>query len=91
MNLLIVYLVLFDVITVINIITIFYVFKELRKTTQNNKIASKKVRKHATIKTSNYNNSFNTRGYDQFKNEKTGLYEPQKPHQGIELKSKKED
>lgn len=51
----------------------------------------KTVRKHATIKTSNYNSSFNARGYDQFKNEKTGLYEPQKPHQGIELKPKKEE
>lgn len=49
------------------------------------------VRKHNKIKASNYNNSFNTRGYDIYKNEKTGLYEPQKPHQGIELKKQKEE
>lgn len=47
-------------------------------------------RKHTAIKTSNYNDSYNQR-YDIYKNEKTGLYEPQKPHRGIELKKPKEE
>jgi hypothetical protein len=52
---------------------------------------TRKIRRHTMIKTSNYNNSYSKRGFEQFKNEKTGLYEPQKPHQGIELKKQKED
>ena len=51
---------------------------------------AKATRRHTSVKTSNYNNSYNTRGYDRYKN-KDGLYEPQKPHQGIELKAKKEE
>ena len=90
MYLTILLLIMFDVVLIINTYIIFYIFKELKKT-KKDITTPKPVRKHSTIKTSNYNNSFNTRGYDQFKDKKTGLYEPQKPHQGIELKSKKED
>ena len=74
------------------IISILYkILHKLDELKKENKETKPTKRPHTTIKTSNYKNSFNTRGYDQFKNEKTGLYEPQKPHQGIELKSKKED
>lgn len=47
-------------------------------------------RVHTAVKTSNYNNSYGNRAYDIYKN-KNGLYEPQKPHQGVELKEKKEE
>lgn len=55
------------------------------------KVITRTPRKHPTVKTSNYDNSYNNRGYEQFKDKKTGLYEPQKPHKGIELKKQKED
>lgn len=73
-------------------ISLYFILKVLNLIKKNNTENShKKIRTHAKIKTSNYDNSFGKRGYDQFKNEKTGLYEPQKPHQGIELKKQKED
>jgi hypothetical protein len=58
---------------------------------QNIEPVKRKERKHVKIQSPNYTNSFNNRSYDIYKNEKTGLYEPQKPHQGIELKTQKED
>ena len=74
------------------LVAIYFVFKILKlEKEESNEANAKKFRTHAKIKTSNYDNSFGKRGYDQFKNEKTGLYEPQKPHQGIELKKQKED
>ena len=73
-------------------IAIWFIFKTINLIKKENKETTpKKIRTHAKIKTSNYDNSFGKRGYEQFKNEKTGLYEPQKPHQGIELKKQKED
>ena len=86
----IIFLIIFNIVTITNIIMLLYMYKQLNNQIETDK-KKKTTRKHATIKTSNYNSSFNTRGYDQFKNEKTGLYEPQKPHQGIELKPKKEE
>lgn len=77
------------VILTLILINLIYKLKELVKKSQAEH--KTKTRKHTTIKTSNYNNAYNRRGYDQFKNKKTGLYEPQKPHQGIELKPKKEE
>ncbi len=91
-KLLIMYLIIFEIVIVMNIIVFLYILRALNKINDNQKIASAKpTRRHTSVKTSNYNNSFNRRGYDQFKNEKTGLYEPQKPHQGIELKTNKEE
>lgn len=86
--LLFVYMIFFPAILTAVLYRILHKLDELKK---ENKETKPTKRPHTAIKTSNYKNSFNTRGYDQFKNEKTGLYEPQKPHQGIELKSKKED
>ena len=88
--LLIICLVIFDVMTVANIITIIYFIKRFEKREQEQMKVAKATRRHTSVKTSNYNNSYNTRGYDRYKN-KDGLYEPQKPHQGIELKAKKEE
>lgn len=88
--LLIIYLAIFDVMTIANIITILYFVKRFEKKEQEQMKAAKATRRHTSVKTSNYNNSYNTRGYDRYKN-KDGLYEPQKPHQGIELKAKKEE
>lgn len=87
----IIYLAIFDVMTLVNIATVIFVVKKLELKEKREKSINNKARKHVAIKTSNYNSAFNRRGYDQFKNEKTGLYEPQKPHQGIELKAKKEE
>ncbi|MBR0428233.1 MAG: hypothetical protein IJK18_08570 [Clostridia bacterium] len=88
--LLIIYLAIFDVMTIANIITILYFVKRFEKKEQEQMKVAKATRRHTSVKTSNYNNSYNTRGYDRYKN-KDGLYEPQKPHQGIELKAKKEE
>lgn len=88
--LLIIYLAIFDVMTIANIITIMYFVKRFEKREQEQMKVAKATRRHTSVKTSNYNNSYNTRGYDRYKN-KDGLYEPQKPHQGIELKAKKEE
>ncbi len=88
--LLIIYLAIFDVITIANIITIFYFVRKIERNEKEQKNVVKKARRHPSVKTSNYNSSYNTRGYDRYKN-KDGLYEPQKPHQGIELKAKKEE
>lgn len=85
--LLIIYLAIFDVMTIANIITIMYFVKRFEKREQEQMKVAKTTRRHTSVKTSNYNNSYNTRGYDKYKN-KDGLYEPQKPHQGIELKAK---
>ena len=85
--LLIIYLAIFDVMTIANIITIMYFVKRFEKREQEQMKVAKSTRRHTSVKTSNYNNSYNTRGYDKYKN-KDGLYEPQKPHQGIELKAK---
>ena len=52
--------------------------------------AQKTTRVHSKIKTSNYNSSYGARAYDIYKN-KDGLYEPQRPRQGIELNAKKEE
>ncbi len=91
MNILfIIYLAIFDVMTIANIITIMYFVKKIEKREQEQMKVAKATRRHTSVKTSNYNNSYNTRGYDRYKN-KDGLYEPQKPHQGIELKAKKEE
>lgn len=87
--LLIAYLAIFDIAICLNMFMLLYMFKKLSKDNKKNS-NPKPVRKHATIKTSNYNNSFGNRGYDQFKN-KNGLYEPQTPKKGIELKVKKEE
>lgn len=65
--------------------------KNILEEEEERKNRKDKKRKHTKIQSSNYDNSFNSRSYDIYKNEKTGLYEPQKPHKGIELKSKKED
>lgn len=86
--LLFVYMLFFPAVLTAVLYRILHKLDELKETKQEVKT---KTRKHSTIKTSNYSNSFNRRGYEQFKNEKTGLYEPQKPHKGIELKAKKED
>ena len=88
--LLIICLATFDVMTIANIITIMYFVKRFEKIEQEQMKVAKATRRHTSVKTSNYNNSYNTRGYDRYKN-KDGLYEPQKPHQGIELKAKKEE
>jgi len=88
--LLIICLATFDVMTIANIITIMYFVKRFEKREQEQMKVAKATRRHTSVKTSNYNNSYNTRGYDRYKN-KDGLYEPQKPHQGIELKAKKEE
>ena len=88
--LLIIYLAIFDVMTIANIITILYFVKRFEKKELEQMKVAKATRRHTSVKTSNYNNSYNTRGYDRYKN-KDGLYEPQKPHQGIELKAKKEE
>ncbi len=88
--LLIIYLAIFDVMTLANIIMILYFVKKIEKKEAEQKKVAKATRRHTSVKTSNYNNSYNTRGYDRYKN-KDGLYEPQKPHQGIEIKAKKED
>lgn len=86
--LLFVYMLFFSAVLIAVLYRILYKLDDLKNIKQETKT---RARKHATIKTSNYNNSFNRRGYDQFKNEKTGLYEPQRPHKGIELKANKED
>lgn len=92
MNILfIIYLAIFDVMTIANIITILYFVKKIEKKEEEQKTSKKVTRRHTVVKTSNYNNSYNTRGYNQFKDKKTGLYEPQRPHKGIELKKQKED
>lgn len=90
--------VLFCIILFFEVITAIILFcilveqiKTIKHLVETKEPITPKTRKHTAIKTSNYNNSFNKRAYDLFKNEKTGLYEPQKPHNGIELKSKKED
>lgn len=88
--LLIICLATFVVMTIANIITIMYFVKRFEKREQEQMKVAKATRRHTSVKTSNYNNSYNTRGYDRYKN-KDGLYEPQKPHQGIELKAKKEE
>lgn len=89
--LLIVYLITFDIITIANICTLLYIFKSLKNQNElKRKKVTSQIRKHPTIKATNYDNSYNTRGYEQFKDRKTGLYEPQKPHGGIELKKQKE-
>jgi uncharacterized ion transporter superfamily protein YfcC len=88
--LLIICLATFVVMTIANIITIMYFVKKIEKREQEQMKVAKATRRHTSVKTSNYNNSYNTRGYDRYKN-KDGLYEPQKPHQGIELKAKKEE
>lgn len=47
-------------------------------------------RTHNNIKPSNYESVFNTRAsYDEYKG-RNGLYEPQKPKRGIELKQKED-
>lgn len=88
--LLIIYLAIFDVMTVANIITILYFVKKIERNEKEQKATVRTTRRHPSVRTSNYNSSYNTRGYDRYKN-KDGLYEPQKPHQGIELKAKKEE
>ena len=85
-------LIVFNIATIADIITLIYIAKLLKEDRKKEAKGNSKVknRRKAIVKTSNYNNSFNTRGYDRYKN-KDGLYEPQKPHQGIELKAKKEE
>lgn len=85
-------LILIELTLVLNELTLLLVFREkkmIRKMQQEASTKSK-MRPHKTIKISNYDNSYGNRGYSIYKN-KNGLYEPQKPHQGIELKAKKED
>lgn len=75
-------------------ITGYYIAKAIlnkKQTIEPIEPVKKAKRKHVKIQSPNYTNSFNNRSYDIYKNEKTGLYEPQKPHQGIELKTQKED
>lgn len=85
-------LILIELTLLINELTLILIFwekKQIRKL-QEKEITKPKKRQHNNVKTSNYDNSYGNRGYSIYKN-KNGLYEPQKPHQGIELKAKKED
>lgn len=87
--LIIIYMLIFDVITIVNIYMLVYMFKKLNKDENKETTPTNKKRVHTSIKTSDYNSSYGNRGYDIYKN-KDGLYEPQKPHNGIELKNKEE-
>jgi len=70
-------------VTAINTIFLMYLYKNKKEQKNENLVKNKRI--HTSIKTSNYDNSYGNRGYDMYKN-KNGLYEPQKPHKGIELK-----
>lgn len=87
--LILIYFIIFYIISIANMLVIIYVFKQLKKQNEQSS-ATKNKRIHTKIKTSNYNNSFGNRAYDKYKN-RDGLYEPQKPHPGIELKTQKEE
>lgn len=83
---------LYILIILFNAIIIFLLYRILDTLNKNEKQNGNNVvnkRKHATVKTSNYSNSYTNRGYDIYKNE-NGLYEPQRPSRGIVLKQKEE-
>ena len=79
-----------EVSILILLTVVIYMLKDIK-----NKIKTKKQtqskRVHKAIKKSDYDNAFGGRntGYELYKNE-NGLYEPQKPSKGIELKKKEE-
>lgn len=82
------YLLIFPSIWTVLLYRILVKLEEMKEAKQ--KEENKVQRVHTKVKTSNYSNSFGNRSsYDIYKN-KSGLYEPQKPHQGIELKKKEE-
>lgn len=85
-----IYIFTFEIVTIINVYVLLQVLKQM-KIQNGQKQTTTNKRVHSTIKTSNYSNPYGNRAYDIYKDKKTGLYEPQKPHQGIELKNKKED
>lgn len=82
------YMALFPTVFGVLLYRILIKLDDLKKEQHKENQQTKRI--HSKIKTSNYNNSFGNRNsYDIYKN-KDGLYEPQKPHQGIELKKKEE-
>lgn len=87
--LIIMLLMILEITILIAIACIMYVMYLLKTNEKSKEEKKTKKRTHIAIKTSNYDNSFGKRGYELYKNQ-NGLYEPQKPSKGIELK-KKED
>lgn len=86
-------LILIEFTLLLNEITMIIVYYLLIQKNKNELSGKKdnqkaKMRQHTIVKTSNYDNSYGNRGYSIYKN-KNGLYEPQTPHKGIDLK--KED
>ncbi len=84
------YVLVFDIVTILNIYVLIQVLKQLKIQNKQTLVTNNK-RIHSKIKTPDYTNSFGNRAYDIYKDKKTGLYEPQKPHRGIELKKQKEE
>lgn len=65
---------------------LYRIMDKIEELNKNKNQETKQIRKHPTIEKSNYENAFGGRkAYEIYQN-KSGLYEPQRPSKGIELK-----
>ena len=65
---------------------LYRIMDKVEELNKNKNQETKQIRKHPSIEKSNYENAFGGRkAYEIYQN-KSRLYEPQKPSKGIELK-----